>query len=256
MGVQTKPHPLPGKLVVSLTSYGPRFATLQPTLECLLLQTMKPDHVILWIGHKDLEKIPAGIKALEARGLEIRTTDDIGPFTKIIPALRAFPDAYVVTADDDIYYAPDWLESLLKSWDGAEKQIVCHRAHRVIVNENGMPMPYNKWEWNITEGGDTRSIFPTGVGGVFYPKGLLANDEVTNKDVFLKLCPKADDLWLYWMGRKHGATYKLTNSHKHVIVWPSSQKVTLGSTNVEESANDWQIRNLIDAYGCPDFGRA
>ena len=36
-------HPLPGKLVVSLTSYPPRFAALPLTMRSLLCQAVKPD---------------------------------------------------------------------------------------------------------------------------------------------------------------------------------------------------------------------
>src|SRR5579864_6248399 len=97
------PHGLPGTLVVSLTSYPPRFPTVALTLRCLLTQSIKPDHVILWIAHADEARLPPEVLALRALGLEIRSTEDLRSFKKIVPALRDFPDAFIVTADDDVY---------------------------------------------------------------------------------------------------------------------------------------------------------
>jgi hypothetical protein len=99
-------HPLPGKLIVSLTSYPLRFATLPLTLRSLLCQAVKPDRIVLWVPHDDEPIIPEAVRRLTSYGVEIRTTDDIKSFKKIIPAVRAFPDAFIVTADDDVYYGP------------------------------------------------------------------------------------------------------------------------------------------------------
>ena len=40
--IAPKPHGLPGPLIVSLTSYGPRLASLHLTLKCLLRQSVRP----------------------------------------------------------------------------------------------------------------------------------------------------------------------------------------------------------------------
>jgi len=48
-----------------------------------------------------LRLLPADVLELAPFGLDIRPTEDIGPFTKIVPALKAFPDAFIATADDD-----------------------------------------------------------------------------------------------------------------------------------------------------------
>ena len=46
------------------------------------------------------------------RGLEIRECDNLRSFKKLVPALQTFPNAFIVTADDDLYFAPNWLETL------------------------------------------------------------------------------------------------------------------------------------------------
>ena len=112
-----RPHRLPGVLVVSLTSYPPRFGTLALTLRSLLCQTVRPDHLILWIAPADFALLPQSVRRLQARGLTIRLAEDIKSYKKIIPALDQFPDAFIVTADDDLFYWQSWLEELVK---GAE----------------------------------------------------------------------------------------------------------------------------------------
>ncbi len=85
-----RPHGLPGELIVSLTSYPPRFRTLDLTLRCLLTQTVRPDRVILWIAEADMAKLPPAVVALVEYGLDIRACKDTRSYKKIIPALAAF----------------------------------------------------------------------------------------------------------------------------------------------------------------------
>lgn len=248
-------HNLPGELIISLTSYPPRYSTLLPTLKCLLFQDAKPDRVILWIAHDDMDALPEHIKALESCGLEIRATENLRVYTKLIPALKAFPDAFIVTADDDIYYPSDWLKKLINCWDAEASKIICHRAHVITLDENNQPRPYNDWKWEIKSVKDDDRIFPTGVGGVLYPPNALLLPEAVNEELFQKLAPGADDLWLYWMGRKNGIQYKVSGHYSNNIVWPGSQEFSLGASNTGKftgvSGNDEKIKNLIEYYGFP-----
>ena len=114
-------HGLSNELIVSLTSYAARFGTLGLTLRCLLTQSVKPDRVILWLAPEDIVRLPMPIRALTRHGLDIRETRDLRSYTKIIPALRAFPDAIIVTADDDLFYERHWLLALVRAWGRLEK---------------------------------------------------------------------------------------------------------------------------------------
>src|SRR5688500_19351966 len=75
-------HNLSGELAVSLTSFPPRFDSLHLTLACLLDQSIRPDRVILWIAHQDMERLPVAVTSLEDRGLEIRECDDLRSYKK------------------------------------------------------------------------------------------------------------------------------------------------------------------------------
>lgn len=247
-----RPHGLAGPLVVSLTSYPKRFGTLHLTIKCLLMQSIMPDRVILWIAHGDREKLTPDIMNLLNHGLEIRYCDDTGSFKKIIPTLTEMPDSFVVTADDDLYYWPTWLEELVTGWSGDPTDVVCHRAHLMTIGDEGLPKPYANWRY---EGGATSSSFlnfPTSGFGVLYPPGTFHHD-VLDVEKFTRLCPKADDIWLYWMMRLNGAAARKIGNGKRFIEWPGSQNdASLFHYNFYGGGNDAQISAMIRAYGFPD----
>lgn len=249
-GVSAKPHSLPGPLVVSLTSYPPRFPTLYPTLICLLTQSVRPDHVILWIADKDMALLPAKVRALGKYGLDIRAARDTGPYKKIIPAIEAFPEAFIVTADDDIDYDAHWLRDLVDYWDGDANHIVFHRGHEMKLRDDGRPDRYVDWRFCIDGPRHSALIFPTGAGGVLYPPGSLSPD-VTNEAEFTSLCRRADDIWLYWMGRRAGSSYLKTPGRTEVLHGLDSQDVALTHENVQGGANDQYIAQMIAQYGWP-----
>jgi hypothetical protein len=247
-------HGLSRTLVVSLTSYPPRFPTLALTLRCLLCQSVRPDRTVLWIAPEDQSELPREVLALRDYGLEIRTTRDIGPFTKIIPALQSFPEAVLVTADDDQYYWRTWLEELTSAWSGSTHEIVCHRANGIALDSDGRPRPYAEWPMGVTSRERSVAIMPTGVEGVLYPPGSLS-PRVLDTDAFTELCPRADDVWLYWMARLAGSEFRLTGHGRRPCMWRNSQKVALNHDNVLRNGNDPQIAAMIDAFGWPPGSR-
>lgn len=245
--VAGRPHGLPSELVVSLTSHAARFATLQPTLQAILRQTVQPDRVILWLDEADLDHVPAAVRDLA--GLQIRICPEWRSYKKIVPTLLDHPDAHVVTADDDLYYPPDWLERLVVAVQGGAR-IACLRGHRVMMQGAGRPAPYEDWAHNIdgpAAGGD---IFPTGVSGVIYAPGVFHPD-VTRADVFTQLAPSADDVWLYWMHRMAGTQSHKTGPRARILEWDGTQVVNLRVTNRKGHGNDHAIAAMLKHYGWP-----
>ena len=241
-------HQLPGTLSITLTSYPPRYTNLALTLKSLLGQSVRPDHVNLWIAEADMAALPANVASLRQHGLIIRPCQDFKSFTKIIPALLAYPGHFLVTADDDQYYPNHWLQQLVGSYRPGTNEVVCARAHRIRFNSELLPLRYFEWELDIVAGTSERCVFPTGVGGVLYEPGIFHSD-VTRDDLFRELCPTADDVWLYWMAALNGARFRKVGRRRRQIIWPDSQHVSLLSVN--RSANDEQIRNMIHRYGFP-----
>lgn len=245
-----KNHDLPGRLVVSLTSYPARFRTLSLTLKCLLRQSVTPDRIILWIAHQDKCVLPFEILDLRTAGLEILFYDDIKSYKKIIPTLHLEPNAFIVTADDDVYYWPTWLEELIKPYNNDNNIAICHRAHEISLNKIGLPNPYTEWTAKTCNTIASPLHFPTGVGGVMYPPGIFHPD-VLKLDLINTLCPLADDVWLYWMVRRNGGKFQKTPSRHFMYTWPNSQITSLYNENVLSGGNDAQICSMIKEYGFP-----
>lgn len=246
-----RPHPLDAPLIVTLTSYPPRFATLHRTLASLLDQTIRPDRTILWIAEDDLAALPPAVRAMEEHGLDIRGCADLRSFKKLVPALHAWPGSYFVTADDDVYYPPQWLESLVAESAAHPGHVVGGRVHLARTAPDGLLLPYGAWELATSRrearDPDTR-LFPTGVGGVLYPPGAFV-DEVLDERLFTSLCPHGDDIWFFWMARLAGTGQRRARDWFDMISWPQSQDVALCSENLFNDRNDMQIKAMERHYG-------
>ena len=244
-------HGLPGELIVNLTSYRARFAVLGDTLRGLLDQTVQQDRTILWVDRDAIGDLPNNVTDLQQYGLEIMPCVDVRSYTKLVHAISAFPDAYLVTADDDLYYPPNWLSHLLDGYRSNPGCIISLRAHLADIGEDGSLGPYAKWDMDTVETTDVspdKILFPTGVGGILYPPRSL-DPMVTNAESFLKIAPKADDLWFFWMAELQGTKHVRASSRFEIITWPSSQEVGLLHSNLFGGENDIQIEALQQNLG-------
>lgn len=240
-----RPHSLPGELVVSLTSFPARFPTLHLTLYCLLDQTVRPDRIILWIARENMSALPRAVTKLQRRGLEIRACEDLRSYKKLVPALEAFPRAFIVTADDDLEFARGWLETLVDGVSSTEHAILCHRAHRSVPFADGQLAEYRDWEFDVQ---DSRARVPsteimatTGAGALFPPRALA--EFVSDRTMFQRLCPDGDDLWFWWCARVAGTCTRKVGGVNRLFAWPGTEEVALWRVN-RTGANDRMIRAL------------
>ncbi len=99
-------------IVVTLTTTPSRIELLDATLKSLLDQTRPPARIRLNVPHHSLREdrpyqVPDRLTRLAA--LDIRRTDDLGPGTKLIPAVLSEPaDTPLLVVDDDRIY-PRWM---------------------------------------------------------------------------------------------------------------------------------------------------
>jgi hypothetical protein len=192
--------------------------------------------------------VPAAVRNLKTRGLEIRSCDDLRSFKKLVPALAAFPAAFIATADDDLYYSRGWLEALV---DGVGDGVIsCHRAHRIKRAAEGVTAPYLEWDFDVQDSASRKpspDLLPTGAGGILYPPNSL-DPRVTDRGVFERLCPDGDDLWFYWCARMAGGLYKKVGGKMRLTLWPGSQDSSLWGNN-EAGGNDRMIAALEAEFG-------
>lgn len=234
------------KIVVSLTSYGPRLKSTAPfAIASLFNQTFMPDKIVLWLAKG--EKPSRGLKKLVELGLEINYTNDIKSYKKLIPSLIKYPKSTIVTVDDDILYPESWLEITLKAHKKNPKAIIANRARQIVVR-NGNILPYNDWpvlEKNIR---DSHLILPNGAGGILYPKGSLAK-QVFNEDQFMSLAPHGDDLWFWAMSELQGSQREYIEEGFHdVFEYELDRFSGLSATVNGSNNNDKQLSRIMNEF--------
>lgn len=252
LGVNTKSRQ--EKIIVSLTSFPQRMYDIHYCIYSLLKQSLKPDAVVLWLGEEQFpnkeKDIPSEVLRLRDNGLTIKWTKDIKSYKKLIPALKEYSDNVIVTTDDDIFYAPNWLDRLYETHKEYPNDVVCHRVHKIKLSDEKI-MPYDKWSKCINDNTASYLNFFTGAGGVLYPPHCLFQD-VSKEDLFMSLAPRADDVWFWAMAVLNGRKMRVVHEpYKLIYVNPEREfglngEMTLFQMN--RTGNDEQIRNVIHYY--------
>lgn len=196
------------KIIISLTSIPERMHDIHYCLYSLISQSFQADKIILWLGEEKFpnkeKDLPQTVLKFKDWGVDIKFTKDIRSFTKLVPALREFPDDIIVTADDDIFYEKDWLKNLAETYEKHPQDIIVHKPLEVSLDT-----PYSKWKAPQTQ--SSFKNFILGVGGVLYPPNPLHKDTV-KEDLFLNLCPHNDDVWFWAMAVKNNRKIRLADN--------------------------------------------
>ena len=246
-------------VIVSLTSYGNRVkGSAVYTVYSLLRQSVRPERVVLWLDEKEFnsQNLPDDLRFLCDYGLEVRLGKDIGPYTKIIHSLSAFTNKHIITADDDLFYTKSFVEEFVDAHRKHPQAIITGYAKMPMTNGKHQIAPYGEWaEYHHVPASfqyNSATLFPLGWGGVLYPSHVF-DDEATNEAVFMSLCPKADDIWLYIMGlRCHAEKRMLTDSriaYYHTdLLRQYLTRDRLTATNRFGGENDTQLQALLAHY--------
>ena len=91
------------KIIVSLTSYGKRIAGIPLVLDTIVHQTIKPDQVVLNLAFEE-SLTPEVREYLQRNNIEVNRVPDTKVYKKLIPTLRKYPNACVISIDDDFLY--------------------------------------------------------------------------------------------------------------------------------------------------------
>lgn len=240
------------RIIVSFTSFPARIDYVWIIFECLVRQTMKPDEVILYISKEQfssLDSLPSRLKNQIGRGLTIKLCDDdLRSHKKYHYAFKDYPDDFVVTVDDDIFYEPAMIENLMTTHKRFPKDVIANKTRRIKCDNEGNICNYNSWKYTTSSGGDNFNI-QIGVGGVLYQPRLMYKD-ILNWDLAKKLCYNADDMWLFAMTKLSGHKVVRSNrtSNMNLGIRCYEQNIRLSSQNVGDNMNDIQINNIASYY--------
>lgn len=247
------------KVTVSLTSYGRRVkSVVSYTIISLLRQTYKPDRIVLWLGedHWNDENLPACLKRLKKYGLTVNYCRDVKSYKKLVPSLNTYSEDIIITFDDDVFYRNNLVELLVNAYKKDPSCIYSHVAENVIFSSKGKLLSYSDWSMcSIYQSG--RLVFPLGYGGCLYKRSLLYKD-ICREDLFMKLAPKADDVWFYFMEFLQGTKCTALPYSGRILYaidffyQYTHKNANLMSTNRLEGQNDVQIRAIMEYYRLKD----
>lgn len=203
---QNKPNQ---QVIVSLTSFPAAIPYAAQAVQSILDGNVLPDKVVLYLTFSQFDKggIPQELIDLAKANPRFEIRDypiEIRSYRKLIPALSDFPDAIIVTIDDDVKYHKNMLRDLLQLHQQYPKAILAHRAKLMIPDK-----PYRKWKkyrWYHFLFKQIHINFrniQTGVGGVLYPPHALM-PEMLDVELFREIAPTTDDIWFWAAGVANG----------------------------------------------------
>lgn len=242
-----------GGVIVSLTTYGARINDVHLVIESLGRQYIKSNKIILWLDSTEftIDSIPSSLMKQIERGLEVRFCENLKSYKKLLPAIENYPDRDIITVDDDVIYPYYFLELLLKDAEQYPKTVICYRAHKIKLTANGTVDKYERWEVGTIDREPGILIFPTGCGGVYYPKNSLFS-ECLKYEKASQLASTGDDIWFKAMSIKNSTLSKVVNDHfdydNDFIDIPSAYDSALSHVNIFKGENNKQIKRVFGHY--------
>ncbi len=238
------------KVIVSLTSYPARIGYVHLAIKSLMLQTYKPDRIILWLAEEQFpdKVLPKELTALEEHGLEIIWMHDIYGHKKYFyPVLNQKENELVITFDDDIIYSKKTIERLVRTHKKFPDCLVCDRAQAYDKNN-----PYQPGRWfTLSDVGvkePSYSLNPSPGGGCMIPYGVF-HEDACNEEKIRELAYKNDDIWYMFMcAHNEKRIIKTRKYHKSFSVIDGSQGEQMAFDNVQNNKNIEIMKNLIKVY--------
>jgi len=197
------------QVVVSMTSFPAAISYAEQAIRSILNGVVLPDKLILYVTLSQFaegDMLESLLSLADENSIfEIRNYDrDIRSYRKLIPALIDFPDAVIVTVDDDVEYHPKMLSDLLELHAQIPDAVLAHRAKSIKWGR-----PYRQWKKYRWYHFLFKRIYrnylnlQTGVGGVLYPPHSLKAD-MMDVDLYTEIAPSTDDIWFWAAGVANG----------------------------------------------------
>lgn len=244
-------------IIVSLTSFPARINKVWLTIETILRQKEKPDIILLWLYKGEFngkESLPNSLLRLEKRGLEIRFCDEnLMPHKKYFYTMKEFPDASVITLDDDMFYPLDLVEKLLKYNKLYPKSIICPITRKISIDGNNIK-PYKNWAKMYENSEPSFQIHTMGGGGTLFPPNSL-HPEVFDLAKLKDFAIKADDLWLKIMSLRHCTqVVSIAGEYpRYFMAIRIANNLKLMDSNIHDGQNDLIFQKLINHYQIKDM---
>lgn len=243
-------EPREEKVIATLTTYPARIGCVHLAIKSIMLQTYKPDRIILWLADSQFpgRVLPEELRELEKYGLEILWMHDLHSNKKFFyPVLNQKEDELVITFDDDIIFSSDVIENLIKKHKEYPDCMVCTRAQAYDKTN-----PYQPGRWiTISDVGvnePSYSLNPSPGGGCLIPYGLFCED-VCNEEKINTLAHHHDDVWFMFMCvQNNRKIIKTRKYHKTFSEVANSQVEAIAHDNILNNSNLGVVKKLSEVY--------
>lgn len=242
-----------------MTSFPAAIAYAEKAVMSLLEGSVLPDKIVLYLMFSQFGDagIPDSLKAIQRSNkiFEIRNYDrNIRSYTKLIPALVDFPEAVIVTVDDDIHYHPDMLRDLLSVHEKVPDAVIAHRVRRILKDKPYKTWPKYRWyNFLFKRIHANYNTLLTGVGGVLYPPHCL-DEEMLDPDLFMSIAPTTDDIWFWAAATRKGTPVvpvPFGQHHPRELGKPRSLALKWINYSAGDDKNSAALKRIIERY--PDI---
>lgn len=242
-------------VVVSLTSYPARIATVHQSVRSLFGQTRLPDKIVLYLAKQDFPNresdLPEDLTSMLWHDFEIHWVDrDLKSHKKYFWAFEEFASCLVVTVDDDLIYRKTMLEELVAAHEAHPEAVVASRAHLMTFDAAGTLEPYDSWvsgapgHYTALVGRPSmRLLATTGAGTLFAPELIPAL--ARNASVIESCCLYADDLWLKVVEATAGVPVVAVTTNQDLVYVDGTQEQGLWATRNSIGGNDDALAKVL-----------
>lgn len=239
-------------VIASLTSFPARIEWVHYAIKSLMLQSYKPDRIVLWLAEEQFpeKRLPETLLKLQDYGLEIKWGENLYGHKKYFYLVsEQKEDEVIITFDDDIIYPKKCIERLMHTHQKFPDALVCERAQAINFSEDKIMNP-GRWD-TISDVGiesPSYSLNPSNGGGCLIPYGVFYKD-ITDVKKMQELALKNDDIWTMFMCvQNRRKIVKTRKYHKTFTVIEGSQVSQLASNNIKCGGYSVCMERLILAY--------
>lgn len=196
-----------GEVIVSMTSYPARIIGVERVWQSILSQeTDEPFRCVLTLAEEEFpdKRLPKFLQRLidEGKVELIWYPRNIRSHKKIIPVLHKYPDATVITVDDDIERPQGWLKVLLEDHRKYPHDIISNGLSYYLDGKlelqrlRGLKQATAKGKNHIPGLVSNFIRFLSGSGTLF-PAHTFTDERFFNESLCMSLCPTSDENWLF-----------------------------------------------------------
>ena len=131
--------------------------------------------------------------------------------------------------------------------------MLANHVRKIKYDSKGEVLPYKEWVYDERKDIDSNLLLAIGGKGVLYPPNSF-DERYSDSELFLKLAPKADDLWFKAMELLKGTSVSLSKRKvPEPIPIAGSQKISLKKENIGGDKNKKQWQALQEFFSLENY---